>query len=374
MVATPAETRIDLDFPDGAASRLVWPMAGRAAVGVYAPITRRLRAYAALVALGPFEGAARMPGGPPLFGRGTLLRLEAPLTKGRTTSLLVRVTACGTDGLFWFRLPGPRSVTRAALVMLVWCQNFSLQDARRRRIRVRGASALLDTRVVETNATFAQALEVRLRGNQAFGRLSGVRDASTLADDLDPHSTHFICWLGKKAVGTGRVVVNGGDRSRSECERGAGLPNWLWEEGFVEASRFAVCPKYRNGGILFELFRQAARIALKERVRYIVLDCIEKLIPMYRRVGAKPLGLSKTHPYGAERVIVMYVDLEESLTRLGYGLFFWLIIFGPVVNEMRHGDAFRYYEQRMTLAKKWVWDVKKLLSIVATAVLRFAGW
>ncbi|MGD0678835.1 MAG: hypothetical protein ABSC94_25805 [Polyangiaceae bacterium] len=333
----------------------------------------RVGVNGALVALGPCEGAIRVPNGPAWLDTGVVLQLDAPLNPGQATSLRIEITSRASGGLLWFRVMERRSVEHAILVMLVWCRGFSLREARSLGMRPHGTARLLETRIVDGDAPFDDALELRLLGNQAFGRLKDVRDPRTLADDLDPFAVNVVCRLGDKAVGTGRVVVNGGDRSRSECEREAGLPDWLWTAGFVEVSRFAVCPGYRSGGILIELFREVGRISLRLQARYMVLDCIDKLIPLYRRVGAEPLGLSKKHPYSTERVTLMFVDVEKSMTRFGRNLLFWLIVFGPVLDDMSHRNGLAFYEQHMKRTDKVFYRVKTLLSKAVSFALRLTG-
>jgi GNAT superfamily N-acetyltransferase len=376
MASSPAEHPIDVPLSEGPESPRMWPIRAGAAIRVHGSFTSKRGApRAVLVSLGPLEGAARLDGEPSGFDTGVILTVVAPLTAGRTTSFRVQIVSRTPDGAFTFRILGGRSSERAALVMLVWCPGFSLQQARLLGIRVRGVDALLEARVVETEAMLTQAREVRRRGNQTYlGALNSVRDTSLLADNLDPYSVIIVCTLGDKAVGTGRVVINGGDRSRSECERErpAGIPPWLWEGGFVEASRFAVCPEYRTSGIMTKLLREVGRISLRTRARYIVLECIDKLIPMYQRVGAESLDLARAHPYGKDRLTLMYVDLQKSLTRIGNVLGSWLFVFAPVVDWARREGELRYLEEGMKLRDRAVCGLKKVLSAIATAALRVA--
>lgn len=317
---------------------------------------------ASVLDIGPFEGVLALHERHPFVHVGALATVMVRLRGSTFQRLCVQFTACEGFDKLWFRVVDRASHEGLALLLAVWAPHFSLHDLGRLGLRGPRSARLVEATVASKAEAMDQALFVRLLGNQAFGRLAGVHEPSALFDPLDPFSVNVVCRLGDKAIGTGRLVLNDGERSRSEIEAEVGLPEWLWQEKFAEVSRFAVHPDYRGAGVMIQLLREVARIALSLGCRYLVLDCIDKLVPIYRRVGAKSLPLSKKHPYSSERVTIMYVDLLKSLTQIDHNLPFWLIAFGPVVVDASESGTIEPYQRRMSSTARLIYSAKLTLS------------
>ncbi|GAA3753401.1 GNAT family N-acetyltransferase [Salinactinospora qingdaonensis] len=254
----------------------------------------------------------------PWLGR---LRLRAQLTAYREEPGGVR---------FAFRIVDRRSRQFCAIALAGTVEGFDFAALASCGVKPSRMTGYLTVQTVSDDATFRQALGMRLAGNRSFGRLSEVTDCTEVADHLDPHSVNFMCLLGNKVLGTGRVVVNAGDRALSEIEaETTGLPVHIWRGGFVEVSRLAIHPDARGAGVVVALFREVARMVFNLDCRYLVLDSIEKLAPSYEKIGAKRLPLTKTHPYSAEPVQVMAIDLCEQLGRVDRRWLYWQYVFGP---------------------------------------------
>ncbi|MGW1601052.1 GNAT family N-acetyltransferase [Streptomyces eurythermus] len=252
-------------------------------------------------------------------------RLTAQLTGCREEAAGVR---------FGFRIVDRASARASATLLVGTDPDFGFPELRNAGVRPSRVTRYLTVRTVADEVTYRQALEVRLLGNQRFGRLAGVQDSTEVADRLDAHAVSFVCLLGQKPVGTGRVVVNDGDRALSEIEtETVGLPMPIWRGRFVEVSRLAIHPEHRGAGVVLALFREIARLAFNLDCRYLVLDAIEKLVPAYERIGGRRLPIVKTHPYSKEPVHVMAIDIGEQLGRLGRRWPYWQVVFGPVLDH-----------------------------------------
>jgi hypothetical protein len=294
-----------------------------------------------VVSLSPYHGEFVIADPAHALAPGMIVRLEFWLPWAGTLRLRAQLTArrvgLGSD-CFVFRLVDRSSVRNAATVLAGVADEFGFEALRAAGIRPRRLTRLLTVRTVADQSTFRQALEVRLAGNRTFGRLTEILDGVEVTDNLDAHSVNFVCYLGEKPIGAGRVVVNGGDRSLSEVEaKTSGLPAYLWDSGFLEVSRLAIHPDFRGGGVVVALFREIGRIALSLECRYLVLDAIEKLVPLYERIGARKLSITKIHPYSKEVVHVMAIDIGENLNSFDRWWPYWQYLFGPVLRH--HADA-----------------------------------
>lgn len=282
--------------------------------------------------------------------------------------LHAQLTSCQerADGArFQFTLADPASVRTAAIVLTGTVDGFGFAELRAAGVRPSRMTKYLTVRTVADSTSFRQALGVRLAGNRHFGRLARVEDGTEVADHLDAHAVSFLCMLGDKAVGTGRVVVNSGDRALSEVETGTtGLPVHIWRGGFVEVSRLAIHPDHRGAGVVVALFREVARLAFHLDCRYLVLDAIEKLVPAYQKIGARRLPISKTHPYSKETVRVMTVDIGEQLGRLDRRWLSWQYVFGPPVRHHLDTAAPRDLTRFVRGLGRLAFAVKRVLSRV----------
>lgn len=227
-----------------------------------------------------------------------------------------------------------RSARRSAAFLVGEVERFRFSDLGAAGVRSRRLDRFLHVDRLTGDDPLDDALDLRLLANQHFGRLTDVADSSTLADRFDRASVNLVCRLGSKAVGTGRVVVNGGDRSLSELEEeSGGLPEHLWADGFVEASRVAVHPDYRGHGVFCALARGIGAATFDARARYIVLDSIDKLVPIYEKIGAVRLGITKKHQWSDEIEHVLAIDLCAGLGRFDRNALYWQVTFGSLVSR-----------------------------------------
>lgn len=252
------------------------------------------------------------------------------------------------------------SASQAAIARLLLCRaegySFdSLPPALRRRHVI---GPLIRVAVLASRSGLEQALDCRLTANQQYGRLHSVETAASLWDEYDPYAIHVAATIGGKTVGAGRIVINEGHRDRCEIEGGSPLPEWLWRQGFVEVSRIAVRPGYAGRWVMLALLREVGRVTLSMGHRYIVLDAIEVLMPVYQRLGARCLPMTKRHPYSGEKVYIMYFDVGASLAAFGSRLAHWLAVFGPAVahtilrqNMAEYGRRYRVGAWRLWLKK-----------------------
>lgn len=230
----------------------------------------------------------------------------------------------------------PESVSdKTAAGWLAVCESdtFGIRQLRMNGLSARGAGRFLSIIRCGTAADWHHVVRLRRIANQFFGRQQEAGDDATWTDELDDNSLSLLVWLGRKPVGTGRLVFNEGDRRLSEIEASSPLPDWVWAERFLEVSRVAIDADHRSAGVMIAIFQEVGRIALETNCRYLVLDAIEKLVPIYEKVGAVRLPNTKKHPFSDETVHIMVIDIRRSLTSIDRRLLYWLVVFGPALRS-----------------------------------------
>ena len=144
-----------------------------------------------------------------------------------------------------------------------------------------------------------------------------------MRDSFDDHSLLLSMRVGGKAVGTGRVVFNDGDPSKSEIARYVVLPQWMWDGGFVECSRLATVPDIRGRDVFSSLSAHAFRIAHQSGARYMSPIARTRSLAPYKRRGANELGIRFVHPLEGVTLNVLYYDVPALLAAAPLDKSFW---------------------------------------------------
>ncbi len=150
--------------------------------------------------------------------------------------------------------------------------------------------------------------------NREGSTLDKNGDHEVMRDRYDAHSLIFMVRVGRRIVGTTRLVWNNGDKRKSEIEAHCPLPEWIWQTGFVELSRSATMPGLRGRDIFPSLRRHALRAAHQAGYRYILSDCEEHMLEPYLTRGAKEMGVKFIHPLEGKTLHVLYYDIESLLS------------------------------------------------------------
>ncbi|GGB51676.1 hypothetical protein GCM10011505_35970 [Tistrella bauzanensis] len=301
------------------------------------------RAFPAhITAIGPYETVADVEGPPALLVPGTLLTLTVTrpwATPFRMTARLVAAGPVPADGIaaattrIVLRMADRQAVDRAAILATCTAPGFGIHGLWTYGLRPRGLMRHLRVVPVASRADLVAAWSLRRDANRFFGRRPEAREPADWADHLDASSIVFLAILGDKPIATARLVLNDGDRSRSELQAQVPVPDQFWEGGFVEISRLVVHPDFRGNRIRYDLFREVERLSLSLGARYMLFDAIPKLAPLYEAVGGRRLPLTKKHPDSDETVQVMYVDMRRILGRLNRFSAVWLAGFGSTLGR-----------------------------------------
>jgi predicted GNAT family N-acyltransferase len=104
--------------------------------------------------------------------------------------------------------------------------------------------------------------------NRVFVREQGVPEAMELDGD-DQRARHFLAFVGRRAVGTARIVLRGGS---------------------AKIGRMAVIKGHRKRGIGTRLLKRAIATAKKQGARRIYLHAQVAVIDFYEAAGFRCAG------------------------------------------------------------------------------------
>jgi hypothetical protein len=184
---------------------------------------------------------------------------------------------------------------------------------------------------VSNKAQFEEILKLRMTAAHAEGRWVDTHDHTQFTDEFDKFSRHLFCKVGNRVVGSARVVFNDGLADRCEHKRYATIPEFLWRGGFIECSRLCTNTEFRGANIFVLVIQHLGRIVSQSNCRYVLLNCEDSLVPIYKRFGGKPLGMKFNTPYMKEKTLnLMYFDLHRIFYGKDLGPIAWFLVWKDV--------------------------------------------
>jgi hypothetical protein len=230
--------------------------------------------------------------------------------------------------------------------------NLSIEMLRDNGFAVSGdVTQVTRLQYISTLKQWSSYLSLRLMAQQREGRWIGETDNMKTVDPYDKYARHMMLSIGKNIVGIGRVVFHDTLESAEHFTR-VKIPDFIANEKFVEASRFATHPSYRNANIFAILLKNAARIALNNGAPYILANCEDSLVPIYMRVGAKPLGLKFHTPFMEKKALnLMYFDLPNLCQAKGMNFIYWYHVLRDLLPVAEGALGIRISPARRALLK-----------------------
>ncbi len=199
--------------------------------------------------------------------------------------------------------------------------------ALRRALRFRYASS---------EDEFIQVLDLRLMGAHSDGRWLDTQDSRKMLDSFDIHSRHIMCVAGERLVGTARLVFNDGEHLRAEhTGYGVKLPDRLWKGGFVEVSRLCTHPDYRGADVFLFMLQHLGRIVLTSGNAYMLTNCVDSLVPIYERFGAKNIGLRFDSPFmQGHKLNLLVFDCKKICAGFGINPIYYTLGFKNMTEHL----------------------------------------
>jgi hypothetical protein len=317
-------------------------------------------------AIAPFELMAVVEDPENLLLPGAIVTLQVARPWQTTCTLHGRVASLerrDKDAQVYFRIVDRQSVQTAALLAACECPEFSAHTMWTYRLSAEDLRQLARVSRVATPEAMVRALELRRDANQFYGRLREANDHRLWSDDLDENSMIVLISLGVKPVATARIVINDGDRGKSELQNIWGLPDFIWAGSFVEVSWFAIHPNFRGIGLREPVLRELTRLALTVGSRFVVFEVISDLAPAMEKIGAAYLQTTKQDQQSGNRRRVMYFDLWKLLSRIDRASIAWQNFFAPVLRQAQFIEQQNHLVGLLRSGRgKFTYRLRKILS------------
>ncbi len=191
-----------------------------------------------------------------------------------------------------------------ARTILINDQATRVPDLWRAGFKIRDVKDILEYQVVSSDQEFRRIIQLRRMSLAPHLQLQNGSDA-LVRDPWDSEAEHIYLTLGSHLVAALRLTFNLGQRGQIEHkEASERLPQYLWEQGFIEVSRVCTHPEYRGSHLLAAVLHHLRNVCRQSQHRYAVLSCQDSMLDQYQRLGAKPLGIrfhrEMSSPFGGQ--------------------------------------------------------------------------
>jgi predicted GNAT family N-acyltransferase len=208
----------------------------------------------------------------------------------------------------------------------------TVDDLRKQGLAPKSVSLGIDFYNLKTEADYASVLELRLMAHVADGNVEEGTLPEDLADIYDARARIIVGKYRGKTVATARIRFNELDEPL-EHEAYIEWPKTLpRRDQIVEVARVATHPGFRKNDLLAALFRFAyLNVAFGDRP-WVVISCLDHMVPFYEKIGFKRTNLQHTEPqWKPDRVLnIMIINIFDLMVGRGVNPFYWNIMWREV--------------------------------------------
>jgi len=201
----------------------------------------------------------------------------------------------------------------------------------------------LEFSVVRTEEDYREVLNLRYLAYLADGKIAPSATINEVADIHDSRARILMCKYRGKTVATARLTFHElGDITEHE-EFIAWPSNFPRRDDAVEVTRACTHPDYRRAGVFFGLLRHIVISAIQAGRTWVVTSSTEDLVPLYRFVGMREVGVTYNHPeLNNLRHVVLTGNMPDALSGRSVGPVAWNQVWKdalPFVSIQRIGGS-----------------------------------
>lgn len=201
----------------------------------------------------------------------------------------------------------------------------SLETLRAVGLAPKSVSLGVDFYNLKSEEDYLEVLELRRLAHELDGNLKAPVEAIDMGDIDDARGRIIVGKYRGKVVATARVRYNELDEPL-EHEAHVVWPKELpRRDQIIEISRVATHPDYRRNDLLAALFRFTCQNCVQPERPWLVLSCLDNMVPFYKKIGLKETGIRHTEPiWKDDRVLnVLIINISEMVLGRDANPFYW---------------------------------------------------
>jgi predicted GNAT family N-acyltransferase len=273
-----------------------------------------------------------------VFPMAQMAQIEVEIVRVGITSL------GGRDRLvLGTRFCGLTEFARAVLgqYVLQFSNVDSLDELRTASLVPRKVSLGVDFYNLKSEADYKDMLELRYLAHARDGNLKVGAHASDLADINDARSRIVIGKYKGRVVATARVRFNELDEPM-EHEAYVAWPKHLpRRDQIIEVSRVATHPNFRRNDLLAALFRYTYMSVVQRDRPWVIMSCLDHMIPFYSKLGFSNTGIRHTEPHWRDdRVLnIMIANVFDLILGRGVSPAYWNLVWKDLAKHYRSNGS-----------------------------------
>ena len=280
---------------------------------------------------------------------GLRLKLIAVFPMGSVTSLQVEITRVGITSIGGRDklVVGSKFIELSDFArqsigqyLVQFSDVDSLEALRAVGLAPRSVALGVDFYNLKSEEDYFEVLKLRKLSHELDGNLKEQVDTLDMGDMSDATSRIVVGKFRGKIVATARIRYNELDEPL-EHEAHVTWPKELpRRDQIIEVSRVATHPNFRRNDLLAALFRFACQNVVQPERPWVVMSCLDRMVPFYTKIGFRQTGIRHTEPLWREdRVLnVLIVNISDMVLGRGVNPIYW--------NYLWRGLASLLIEQR----------------------------
>jgi predicted GNAT family N-acyltransferase len=189
---------------------------------------------------------------------------------------------------------------------------------------------------LKSEEDYRAVLDLRYLAHTVDGNLKEGSSPEGLADIHDARSRIVVGKYKGRVVATARIRFNELDEPL-EHEAYVEWPKTLpRRDQIIEISRVATHPDFRRNDLLAALFRYCYLNVVQRDRPWVVISCLDQMLPFYEKIGFVQTGLRHREPlWKDDRVLnIMIINIFELIVGRGVNPLYWNLMWRDVAQYL----------------------------------------
>ena len=268
---------------------------------------------------------------------GMRLGLTAVFPMGSVASIQVEITRVGITSIggrdrlvVGSKFVGLSAFARQTIgqYLVQFSEVESLEELRVAGLAPKNVSLGVDFYNLKSEEDYIEVLELRRLAHSLDGNLSREVSSLEMGDLNDARARIVVGKYRGKIVATARIRYNQLDEPLEHEEYVVWPKELPRRDQIIEISRVATHPDFRRNNLLAALFRFICHNIIQPDRPWLVMSCLDKMVPFYQKLGLQKTGLRHTEPiWKDDRVLnVLIVNITDMVLGRGLNPFYWNLI------------------------------------------------
>ena len=230
-----------------------------------------------------------------------------------------------------FVLPSKSFLATIADYTIQFSTEPSAQDLKKSGLVPKHISNGLTFGFVKNEKEYAEVLKLRHQAYSQIGKMNSDADPKSAGDIFDSRARIMYAKHNGKMVGSIRIMFHSSN-DMFEHEQFLALPSsFPKKEEIVEMTRFCTDVDYRGMDLFYEICARASLAIVQSGRRYMLGSTVEKLLPVYKKLGWTPTGLYYEHKdLGNERHEILLCDMRDCVRGREISYSVWKRVYSEV--------------------------------------------